>query len=55
MTSDKALAKFIEIAVGEFYYTPKEVAAFTPDVYDRLRSMEDTSEEAVRTLAYEWL
>lgn len=55
MTADKALAKFIEIAIGEFYYTPAEVAKFTPDVYDTLRSMEDTSDEAVRTLAYEWL
>lgn len=55
MTADKALAKFIEIAVGEFYYTPKEVAAFTPEVYERLRSMEDTSDEAVHALACEWL
>lgn len=55
MTADKAFEKFVEIAVREFMYSPAEVAAFAVEIHDRLRSMPDTDEDALRELIEEVL
>lgn len=55
MTADKALEKFVEIAIREFLYSPAEVAAFVPEIHDRLRSMPDTDDDELRELIEEVL
>lgn len=55
MTADKAFEKFVEIAVREFLYSTAEVAAFSVEIYDRLRSMPELDEETLRELVEEIL
>lgn len=55
MTTDEAFEKFVETSVREFLYSPAEVAAFAPEIHDRLRSMPELDEDSLRDLIEEVL